>query len=259
MNERILLVEDDSTTRRLLASGLGSAGYQVREAPDGETAVSMLADERFDVVISDIRMRRVDGVQVLQAARSQPQAPAVILLTGYSTVESAVAALRLGAYDYLQKPCELRDLLERVSGALQRRAEEHRVDNIRRLAQAIAGIDGAQPPLTLPPAVAEEDGMLHVGRLAIDRGRHQATFRGQPLRLTPIEFTLLCCLAESGGRVVGYETIAQRTHGLKVDEDEAQALLRSHVHNLRHKIDPSYIVGVRGVGYMLQEPNRPNG
>jgi len=248
----ILLVEDDSTTRRLLASGLASAGYAVREAPDGETAVELLQSQRFDLVISDIRMRRVDGVQVLEAARSQPDAPAVILLTGYSTVESAVAALRLGAYDYLQKPCELRDLLARVDGALERRAKERRMEDIRRLAQEIATMDGAPPQSSAQrPA---DDGLLRIGALTIDRGRHQATFNGRALRLTPIEFALLCCLAESQGRVVAYEAIVQRTHGLHVSDDEAQALLRSHVHNLRHKIDPAYIVGVRGAGYMLEVP-----
>ncbi|HWQ12173.1 MAG TPA: response regulator transcription factor [Roseiflexaceae bacterium] len=253
MSERILLVEDDATTRRLLASGLASAGYQVTDAPDGETAVALLAAERFDLVITDIRMRRVDGVQVLQAARQQPQPAAVILLTGYSSVESAVAALRLGAYDYLQKPCALPELLERAAGALRRREEERRVDALRRLAREIAVVEGAQePPARQTPAAAEA--LERIGRLAIDRPRHQASFDGRPLRLTPIEYALLCCLADAQGRVVSYEAIVRRTHGLSVPDDEAQTLIRSHIHNLRHKLDPSYIVGVRGAGYMLQAP-----
>jgi DNA-binding response OmpR family regulator len=251
MSERILLVEDDSVTRRLLASGLESAGYHVADAPDGETAVALLAEQTFDLVITDIRMRRVDGVQVLQAARQRPQPVAVILLTGYSSVESAVAALRLGAYDYLQKPCSLADLLDRVGGALRRREEERRVDGLRRLAREMAALGVEEPP---PSAPSPEADLERIGRLAIDRPRHQASFDERPLRLTPIEYALLCCLADSRGRVVSYETIVRRTHGLSVEDDEAQTLIRSHVHNLRHKLDPAYIVGVRGAGYMLRPP-----
>ena len=255
MSERILLVEDDATTRLLLASGLESAGYQVISAPDGETALELLAAERFDLVITDIRMRRVDGVQVLQAARMQPQPAAVILLTGYSSVESAVAALRLGAYDYLQKPCELRDLLDRASGALRRREDERRVEALRRLAREMTIADGGaprEPAQPAQPSPIEEP--LRIGRLTIDRPRHQAAFDDRPLRLTPIEYALLCCLADAQGRVVSYEAIVRRTHGLSADEDESQALIRSHIHNLRHKIDPAYIVGVRAAGYMLRVP-----
>jgi two-component system, OmpR family, response regulator len=245
MNAKILLVEDDATTRKLLASGLASAGYHVTDAPDGEAALELLAAERFDVVVSDIRMRRVDGVQVLKAAREQPEPPAVILLTGYSTVESAVAALRLGAYDYLQKPCALAELTERVAGALRQRAEARRMLVLRQLAHEIAVLG---PETALVRARAE----AQFGRLTIDRARHQASFDGRVLRLTPIEYALLCCLADAAGRVVSYDAIVRSTHGLSVDDDEAQALLRSHVHNLRHKLDPAYIVGVRGAGYMLQ-------
>lgn len=252
MSARILLVEDDATTRRLLASGLASAGYDVADAPDGETAVALLGECQFDVVVSDIRMRRVDGVQVLKAARDRPEPPAVIMLTGYSTVESAVAALRLGAYDYLQKPCELRDLLDRVAGALRRREEERRAALVMRLAREIA-VMGDAPAA---PAAPRRDTTLQIGQLQIDRPRRQVTFAGRALRLTPIEYALLCCLAEAEGRVVGYDAIVRCTHSLSVDDDEAQALLRSHVHNLRHKLDPAYIVGVRGAGYMLQAPQR---
>jgi DNA-binding response OmpR family regulator len=252
MNERILLVEDDATTRRLLASGLASAGYAVSDAPDGETAVSLLAEERYDVVISDIRMRRVDGVQVLRAARERPDPPAVIMLTGYSSVDSAVAALRLGAYDYLQKPCELRDMLERVSGALRRRDEERRMAVLRRLAREMAVVDSdvaSSEPEVRQPA----DEVRRYGRLMIDRPRRTASWDDRPLRLTPIEYALLCCLADSAGRVVSYQAIVRATHSLEVDDEEAQNLLRSHVHNLRHKLDPASIVGVRGAGYLLQQ------
>jgi DNA-binding response OmpR family regulator len=88
----------------------------------------------------------------------------------------------------------------------------------------------------------------------LDRYRHAATFHSQPLRLTPIEYALLLCLGELQGRVLGYSDIVRRTHGYTVEDSEAQSMLKVHVHNLRQKISPSYLVNVRGTGYMLAAP-----
>jgi DNA-binding response OmpR family regulator len=95
---------------------------------------------------------------------------------------------------------------------------------------------------------------LHVGQLTIDCFRHTATFNGQTLHLTPIEYALLLCLAEARGRVVGYSEIIRRTHGISVDEMEAQTLIKPHIRNLRRKIDPAYLSNVRGTGYVLAAP-----
>jgi DNA-binding NtrC family response regulator len=122
----ILLVEDDDTARRSIASVLERAGYIVDAVPDGEQAVALLnssaSGPAFDVVLTDLLLGTLDGVAVLKAARAMPNPPEVILLTGYGTLQTAIEALRAGAFDYLLKPCRLDDLLRCIKGAAERRA-----------------------------------------------------------------------------------------------------------------------------------------
>lgn len=277
----ILLVEDDATARMLLADVLGGASYRVTMAQDGEKALELLDMYSFDTVITDIRMRSVDGVQVLQAARNCEMPPPVILLTGYGSLETAVAALRSGAYDYLLKPVAPQDLLERVAGAIAHRMSERRQDEaVRIISEGLAQLRGQASPRNNPEEhgihsaldsqetsvrpsslpQSEQGGAetgpryVRVGLLTIDNFRHTASFDDQPLHLTPIEYAMLRCLAESAGRVVSYREIVRCSHGHDTDEAEAQSLLKAHIRNVRRKIPPEYLVNSRGVGYMLVEP-----
>jgi len=268
----ILLVEDDDTARRLLADVLHEAGHRVTAARDGETALELLAEGSFDAVVTDIRMRNVDGVQVLHAARERDNPLPVILLTGFGSLESAIAALRAGAYDYLLKPVDPDELLKRLAKALEQRATEQRRDQaVHIIAQGLAQLqeqENTSPtPETndllspsRPPSAAgreqsnQQQRYIQVGTLALDTFRHTATFDGQSFHVTPIEYELLHCLARTAGRVVGYRDIVRATHGHDTDEFEAQSLLKAHIRNLRRKIDPSYLVNVRGTGYMLLDP-----
>lgn len=264
MEAQILLVEDDHTTRQILASVLDDAGYHVTPAADGTVALELLKAHRFDVVVTDIRMREVDGVAVLSAARALPIPPEVILLTGYGSLETAVAALRAGAFNYLLKPCVSSELIACVQEAVQRGdGNRRRLEAIRIIAQEYSYAqpttgtpDGARPAggnVASPPV---RDGrFLDVGALKLDLFRHNATFAAQPMHLTPIEYALLCFLAETPGRVHQCGDIVRRTHGYEADETEAQALLRAHVRNLRRKLPSTYLVTVRGTGYMLVDPN----
>lgn len=260
MTAAILLVEDDPTARMLLADGLGEAGYQVTQAASGEAALSLLEQQQFDVVVTDINMRRVDGLQVLAAARRQPGQPAVIMLTGYGSLETSIAALRGGAHDYLLKPCTPPDLLRSVAGALRRRAALLRhAEAVRSIAHGLAQLreeGAAEPPdePAAPAAAGVAERFLRVGALHIDTFRHTLSFQGDPVHVTPIEYALLCCLAEAQGRVLGYSEIVRRTHTCQVEDEEAQMLLKPHVRNIRRKIPPDYLVNVRGSGYMLVAP-----
>lgn len=265
MDPRILLVEDDETTRRVLASVLLEAGYEVTAVGNGAAAIRMFDQTEVDVVVTDIRMREIDGIEVLTAARSRTCPPEVILLTGYGSLETAVAALRAGAFNYLLKPCDTLDLLACVHDALQRRqSEQRRIEAMRVIAQEFAQFQAAEQPAqraqslgeTRKPAPPEEpDRYLRVGGLQLDSFRHSGLFDGQPMHLTPTEFTLLSCLAEQSGRVLSCPEIVRRTHGYTADENEAQILLRAHVRNLRRKLPPGYLVTVRGAGYMLADPH----
>lgn len=279
MNAHILVVEDDATTRMSIVAVLRGAGYSVTEAADGEEAIAMLQQARetgdaYNVVLTDIRMHTVDGIEVMHAARTGPRPPEVIILTGFGTMDTSIAALRAGAYDYLTKPCKPNDLLNYVAGAYDHWQNELRRDDaIRAITQALGQLQPNTPPpgedaptTPLPPLPAaasgatspEEERYVRVGALAIDTFQHTITFGGTALHLTPTEYELVHCLARAQGRVLEYLEIAQQTHGNVSDRNEAHGLLKTHIQNLRRKIDPDYIVSVRGVGYMLVAPAQRN-
>lgn len=259
MKPHILLVEDDTSLRTTLTEVLEDAGYMVTHAENGEKALLNLENQQFEVVISDIRLGAIDGIQVMQAAKKQSSPPVVILLTGYGSLETAIEAVRAGAYDYILKPTNSFALLARVADAVQHCYAQRRQQRVNALiSQCAAEIQGATPatPLNHTPIAEDEDDTITLGILSIDNNRHQAYLKGQPLRLTPIEFDLLCLLTKEPERVWRYTEIVRHTHNLYVSTTEARHLLRMHVHNLRHKIGPDCIVGVRGIGYMFVPPTQ---
>lgn len=285
MSAHILVVEDDKSTRISIVAILEGAGYTVDAAENGEEGIAMIqraqqTTQPYDVVITDIRMGLIDGVEVMYAARSTARAPEVIILTGFGSMDTTIAALRAGAYDYLIKPCKPDELLGYVAGAVERRSKEQRRDQaIRTISQVIGQLqynpaqDGvaaanpapdngsgetrlpATPPVpAVPPGDEEADRYIRMGGLVIDTFRHTVTLHEKIVHLTPIEYELLHCLAQSHGRVLDYCEIAQHTHGNITDKGEAQSLLKTHVQNLRRKIGPDYLVSMRGTGYMLIDP-----
>ncbi len=263
----------------MIARALQKASYEVTQAPDGETAIGLLQTENgsltpYDVVVTDIVMGDVDGVQVTSIARKQPNAPEVILLTGHGSLETAMSAIQSGVFDYLLKPLRLTQLLERVSAAVEQRATRLRqagqAEAWARIAEVVSStqvppVDQVQPPVSeatnaTGPAPQPNRGgrYLKAGALTIDTHRHEIRFYEEQVRVTPTEYVILSCLAEFPGRVFTYLEIARRTHGTNIDETEAHSLLRTHIRNLRRKIERSYISSVRGVGYMLDAHDAPD-
>jgi two-component system, OmpR family, response regulator len=269
ITHRVLIVEDDDTARISLLRILERAGYDVTAVPDGESACALLEGSpatrpSFDAVVSDLLLREIDGVGVLRAARSQPSPPEVILLTGYGTLHTALEALRGGAFDYLLKPCKPDQLLQCVAGAIGRR-EEHmrRMSAVSSIAHGLAQLHSSYAPgatLTAPapaaPARQEPSSahLLRVGALTINVLDYAVSFDGAALQLTPTEYALLLCLARAGGHILSYREIVQHTYNHDVVDSEAHQLLKTHIYNLRHKIDPDYIINVRGFGYRLIDP-----
>ncbi len=261
----ILVVEDDEITRITLARLLQYAGYHVTQASDGGQAVDLLDREPFDVVLTDIVMGEIDGIEVLHTARLQPYHPHVILLTGHGTLDTAIAALRSGAYDYLTKPCDDEMLMVIVEGAVQKRLEEN---NMREAASLIKqfydqklGGHHNRRDTDAEPVRSEPDQpgavVLWVGDLAIGPTRHEVLVAGQPILLTPIEYELLHFLAETPGEVRTYREIIRHTHRFEADDADAQMLVKQHIRNLRKKVPAEYLVNERGVGYKLVDSNAP--
>lgn len=264
MKTHILLVEDDTRLRECIATIMQQAGYYVTQAKDGETAITLLqeavhAGMPYEVVISDIVMGQVDGIAVLQAAIEQPYFPEVILLTGKATIETAVQAVRQGAFDYLLKPCLVATIIERIEAACKRR--EYRLLRERAVAalQAIAtvtsdtltGSDAPSPAQALPNV---ELGFVQVGALCIDVRRHTVWFQDIPISLTPTEFAVLDCLAQTPEEAIPFTDITLHTHSMLFERAEARLILAPHIRNLRRKIDRRYIVSVPRIGYKLVNP-----
>jgi DNA-binding response OmpR family regulator len=268
MSARILLVEDDLTTRRSFFYLLTYANYQVAEAADGESALHLLAKEQFDVVITDIIMAEIDGMEVLHVARNQPYAPEVIVITGHSSFETAVVAVREGAFDYLVKPCDGDLLCSTVDRALQRRRSQQDLRTAAEKLLAALQVNGIgcpqpqqSPPVSSPMIDEEADEQcwisVRIGAIVIGPTRNDVSFDGHEVRLTQTEYMLLRYLAEHSDQLCPSQQIVRHTHHIEIDAIEAQALVKPHIHNLRKKLHPDYFVNERGLGYRLIVPPCP--
>lgn len=257
MKPRILVVEDHPNSRMALAYQLQLAGYEVAEAADGETALELLETERFALVLTDIVMGEVSGIEVMHTARLQSYHPAVILLTGHASLDTAIVAVNQGAAAYLRKPCSTAELLVSVERAIHHHLAEQ---NLRNAVAVLVG-PGGQPVFSeavpaagaVPPPTARKQ--VQIGDLVVGSSRHYVTFKGQPINVTPIEYALLHYLAQTPGQAQSYNAIVRFTHHIETTtEHEAQALLRPHIRNLRKKLDANVIVTERGIGYALAHP-----
>ncbi|MEA3347568.1 MAG: response regulator [Pseudomonadota bacterium] len=150
-NNRILIVDDEKSIRLSLADELNDEGYSVDTAANGEEAFKLLAEEDFDLIITDLVMEGIDGIEVLKKAKTMDPVLSVLILTGYGNLETAIAALRLGADDYLLKPCEIDELLLRVKRGLEKREMQKKIALYENIFPVCAGCkkirddDGREP------------------------------------------------------------------------------------------------------------------
>lgn len=254
---RVLIVEDEDHIRSGLRDVLVKNGYQVDEAESGEEALPRLQVHRFEAAVLDIRMRGMSGIELLKAIRSRWADLPVIILTGHGTLDSAIAAVRAGAYDYLLKPALPLDILNIVSQAVlvgQRKREEARMlQVIRESLQRLEDLD-ENGEVALPRSPGSRD--LQVGRLYIDLTAYEVSKDGNPAHLTPSEFNLLVALASRVGEAVEYAQLVKMVLGYQAELWEAKELIKRHVFTLRQKIEddpasPNFLLNVRGVGYRL--------
>ncbi len=264
----ILVVDDEGAIRYSISKTLQRVGYQVSAAASGEEALDMLAEQNFDVVLTDIRMPGLTGVELLAKIKERAPDSIVILMTGYASLGTAVESLRLGAHDYLIKPSSSQDIRQSVARGLER------ARNLQRRRQLLEAIQSNVKELTggaldnnhranaVPRSTAPIQApvtTMQLGPLTIFPGRYQIQVGEKSLNLTPTEFDLLLYLAAHRGRVVPCYELVREVRGYTVDEAEAREVIRPHISNLRRKLekagqDPDLIVNVRGIGYRLSEP-----
>jgi DNA-binding response OmpR family regulator len=263
----ILVVDDEVAIRYSVSKTLQRVGYQVSTAESGEAALMLMQDQAFDVVLTDVRMPGLTGVDLLARIKERAPEAIVILMTAYASLATAVESLRLGAHDYLIKPVSNQDIRQSVSRGLERAQNLRRrrvlLDTIRNNLQELAHEDRILQSQKQVPSIANQPVAVAVtamklGPLTIYPGRYEIQVGETMLELTPTEFDLLLYLAAHRGRVVPCFELVREVRGYNVDESEAREVIRPHVSNLRRKLEqsmqnPNLIINVRGVGYRLME------
>jgi len=251
---KLLIVDDEQSIRDFLVRVLEREDYEVQTACNGAEALELLNQERFDLLLSDIKMDNVDGVELLGRAREKYADLAIILLTGHATVQSAVAALRRGAHEYLLKPVKNEDIVLAVAQGLKARTRKQRRNRLEQLAgQMMTVFDGdlsAEQPHEAASAPVD------LGNLHLDPRAYKARLGDKSLDLTPTEFRLLEHLSHEPGTTFDYVTLVQAACGYSCTRQEAREIIGTHVLNLRQKLEipassPLYVESIRSIGYRL--------
>ncbi|HEV2061550.1 MAG TPA: response regulator transcription factor [Solirubrobacteraceae bacterium] len=228
---RILLVDDERAIQTLLSYPLQKDGYEVVCASDGREALSRFEDGQYDLVVLDVMMPRVDGLEVCRRLRAKSTVP-IIMLTARAEEVDKVVGLELGADDYITKPFSLREFRSRVKAALRRSSWARRNQELG------------------------EDEPLEVGDLRVDFGKRTVRVRGEDVQATYVEFEILKALACNPGRVFTREMLLTRIWGDSAFRDPRT--IDVHIRHLREKIEqeakePEYLFTVRGVGYRFRD------
>lgn len=231
----ILVVDDDSDLRDVVSYLLRRKGYSVAAAPDGEAALAAFRSQPADLVVLDISMPKLDGLETCRRLREVSAVP-IIMLTVRGAQEDIVQSLELGADDHISKPFNHQELMARVEAVLRRSYGPSR-----------------QTPTPVQPA-------LDRAGVAIDPSRHQASRGADPLSLTPLEFKLLYYLMLNEGLVLSASSILEHVWGYDSESDDE--VVKVNVSRLRHKLEPNptrplYVHTVPGVGYTFRPDPSP--
>jgi len=226
---RILLVDDEQSIQTLLSYPLRKDGYEVVQATDGEQALGRFREGVFDLVVLDVMMPRLDGLEVCRRLRARSDVP-IIMLTAKAEEVDKVVGLELGADDYITKPFGMREFRSRVKAALRR-----------------AGMHADRH---------EGEGPIEHGHLRIDPAKRFVDVHGRRVELTFVEFEILCALARSPGRVFTREMLLTRVWGDASYRDPRTVDV--HIRHLREKVErdpkrPEFLFTVRGVGYRFAD------
>ena len=251
----ILVVDDEPNILFILESTFRNEGYRIETATCGLEALEKIREHIYQLILLDLNMRPVDGLQVLAELRKRDNNTVVIILTAHSSMESAVEALHLGAFDYLFKPVAPDAIRQRVREGLKRYEQNVRrstlmaqIDNLREMLKEFESEEETQATSGMPGR------FIHQGPLVVDLHHRIVTLDGRLLDLTTTEFDLLLCLVEATPQPVAPTALVDRALGYHQDSG-ASEIIKWHIHQLRQKIEgdpahPSHIKTVRYKGYM---------
>ena len=243
MKSNILVVDDEPVARQSLTDILKLEGYLVNSAPNGQAAVEYIRTHPVDLMIVDLRMPGMDGLEVVQVVNQVSPETEVILLTAFGSTESAVQALRLRIHDYLLKPASPAQIIASVKKGLTRRTARTKTSSV------VTDPDEAIEIFTL------KDGT------SVDLSRRQIKHKSKVEHLTPAEGRLLRILMENEGKVYSHRELVLLVQGYDTSQREAPEILRPLVSRLRHKLEQfpalsERVVSVRGTGYLYESDKK---
>lgn len=244
MKSNILVVDDEPVARQSLTDILKLEGYLVNSAPNGQAAVEYIRTHPVDLMIVDLRMPGMDGLEVVQVVNQVSPETEVVLLTAFGSTESAVQALRLRIHDYLLKPASPAQIIASVKKGLTRR-----VTRASKASSVTADLDETIEVFTL------KDGT------SVDLSRRQIKHKSKVEHLTPAEGRLLRILMENEGKVYSHRELVLLVQGYDTSQREAPEILRPLVSRLRHKLEQfpalsERVVSVRGTGYLYESDKK---
>ncbi|OUL18155.1 response regulator transcription factor RpaB [Nostoc sp. 106C] len=230
--EKILVVDDEASIRRILETRLSMIGYDVVTASDGEEALKTFRLSLPDLVVLDVMMPKLDGYGVCQELRKESDVP-IIMLTALADVADRIAGLELGADDYMVKPFSPKELESRIRSVLRRRSNR----------TSTAGVTSL--------------GVIQVGNLKIDTNKRQIYKGDERIRLTGVEFSLLELLVKYSGKSFSRGEILQQVWGYTAEQHADTRVVDVHISRLRGKLEddpdnPELILTARGTGYLFQ-------
>ncbi|WP_374724522.1 response regulator transcription factor [Calidifontibacillus erzurumensis] len=235
MQKTILVVDDEQSIVTLLRYNLEQAGFRVKTAMDGETGMKIAIEESPDLVILDLMLPKLDGIEVCKRLRQRKVLIPILMLTAKDDEFDKVLGLELGADDYMTKPFSPREVIARIKAILRRTVitEEHTAQD------------------------TNASKKLKIGDLEILPEQYEAFFEGQQLELTPKEFELLVYLAQNKGRVMTRDQLLSAVWNYDFVGDTR--IVDVHISHLRDKIEkntkkPTYIKTIRGLGYKMEAP-----
>lgn len=258
---RILVVDDEATPRMAITRALNLMGYKADAAASGTQALERLAATPYDLVLLDLRMPGLDGVEVMKRVRENYPNALIIILTAHATLESAVVAVKAGATDYLLKPCSIREISEAVARALRQRHEQLRRQHlIRVMADALSALQEEEKTAGQPPDVGVER-FIRAGNLTLDQTKGLLLVgatdskEARTVPLTGNEMALMVQLMRNPDTVFSCQRLAKTALGYDVSEQEAAEIIRPHISRLRRKVEPNpakprLIRTIRGKGYL---------
>ena len=254
---RILIVEDEEKIARFVTLELEHEGYQVEHAADGRTAVDLALERDYDLILLDVLLPQLNGMEVLRRVRKHKDVP-VIMVTAREAVMDKVAGLDAGADDYLTKPFAIEELFARIRVALKRAEAVRAASRVGGVGAGTGAVsaDAAASPAgdSAQTAAAPSPAAFTVGSVALDPDRREVTVGGSPIALTAREFDVLALLMAHAGTVLTRERIAHEALGYEYVGDTNNVDV--HIAHLRAKIEDAgsarIIQTVRGVGYVCR-------